>query len=241
MVKAAFSLALVSLVLSSVAYWRSGGQQDVTTASRHVEEEIEALRAKQIELYESVEAMTRAAYERSQEQMQRIAESLRELHQEAAEELRARIDSLDQQLEQMKKKVATGLDSMKETSIEAARKTQEGLAKRIHRLDAQVDILRSKVRINWALASAERNDFAKTDEYLREAVESLNEARRTLGDDHAYDAKINALAELLRQALAAVKEKADDVQARIEKAVAESETLLSTLESDKPAAEPAAP
>lgn len=65
----------------------------------------------------------------------------------------------------------------------------------------------------------------------------IAEARRTLGDDHTYDPRLDAVTESLRDAVKAIDEKAEDVQARIKQAVAHSDDLLSTLEVDERAAD----
>jgi TolA-binding protein len=235
--KLALVLAILSLAIGSVGYWRSGGQHDVEVLRQEVAKEIEVIRTKQRELTDTVAASTRAAYEASQERIRRMAEQLAELRKDATESMKKQVDLATKQMEELEGRIADGIKAVKETTAEKARATEEALAKRVHRLEARVDALRAKREINLALAKAKQNDFDKADEYLQEAVALLKDARETLGNDYAYESELSDVSESLRQAVAAIKAHAADVQARIEKVVTRSDTLLSALESDEQAAE----
>ena len=87
---------------------------------------------------------------------------------------------------------------------------------------------------------ADDAEFEKAEQRLEEAVALIKDARQTLGDDRAYEAELDTVADALREAVAAVKAKAEDVRSRIEQVVADSDTLISALESDEQAAEDAA-
>ena len=72
--KLALALAVLALAVGGVAYWRSGGEQDIATARREMEHEIQNLRAKQKELADKVSAMLDTAYETLEERLRRVGE-----------------------------------------------------------------------------------------------------------------------------------------------------------------------
>ncbi len=238
--KLSLVLALVALIVGGTGYWRSGGKQDVAYARQEIEEEVQVLRAKQRELVENVSAATTAAYKQGRTSMKRAGERLAELRKEAGESLQRQIDTASAQIDKLQQRVTNGMEAMKDTTIAAARDAQVAVTKRIHRMEARVDILRAKRKINDALERADEAKFEKAEQRLEEAVALIKDARQTLGDDHAYESKLDTVAESLREAVVAVKAKAEDVKARIEQVVAESDTLISALEADEQASEAAA-
>jgi hypothetical protein len=107
----------------------------------------------------------------------------------------------------------------------------------VRHLEARVETLQARLQISRALARAKDNDFDKAEDYLRDAVSFFKDARQKLMDDTAYDAKLDATADALRQAVVAVKARAADMRSCIEKVLNESDTLVSALESDEQAAQ----
>jgi uncharacterized phage infection (PIP) family protein YhgE len=233
-------LSILALAVGGVSYWRSGGKQDVAIAKQQIDEQLKQLETKQKELVDDLTATTRAAYASLQESMKRAGERLVEIRKGAAESLQEQIDLASQQLERLQKKSADALAALKDTTIAVARETEEAIAKRVRRLEARVEILHAKLHINSALSRAEENDFDKAEEYLRDAVSMLKDARQKLEGDTAYDTNLDAVADSLKQAVAAVKSRAEDVRQKIEKVVTTSDTLVSALESDEQSAHLAA-
>ncbi len=90
MATTALVIALISLALASVAYWRSGGKQDVQSIQTSLQRELETLRAKQKELVESASQSLAAAYDRSRQRLAATRENLRKQKEEAVEGLEKR-------------------------------------------------------------------------------------------------------------------------------------------------------
>jgi chromosome segregation ATPase len=239
--KLALILAILALIVGGAGYWRSGGDQDVAAASEKIEEEVEELQAKQRELAEKVVAMTRSAYSSSQDRLRRAKERLVELSKHTEEGLQTQVKTAIQKLEALQEQVAERLKSTKESTIAAARETQQTLARQVRRLEARVDILEAKLAINRAMARAEDENLDEAEEYLREALLAIKEARRTLGDDRAHEPELHEAEDSLRQAIVAVKEKAKDVKSRIERVATNGDRLIELLEKDERPAMRAAP
>jgi chromosome segregation ATPase len=229
--KIALILSVLALVIGSLAYWRSGGKEDVITARRALEERIQSLQTKQEELTENAKAATREAYESLQVRMERVAKGLAEIRENAATGLKAQIDSASRDIEALQSQVAQGLKALKDLTVAPGRQAEEALAKGVGRLEARLDTLEAKFFINRALAAAEENQFDRAEERLREAAASIKEAQRKLDGDTAHDAEFHAVNLALREAVTAVKSRASDVRARIDKIVTESDALVASLES----------
>ncbi|HVA50751.1 MAG TPA: hypothetical protein VNH11_30685 [Pirellulales bacterium] len=77
--KLSLILSLLAVILGSVAYWRAGGEQDVTTAGKALRDELTALKAKQDELLDDLASEVQATYERAQEGMTHARQRLSSL------------------------------------------------------------------------------------------------------------------------------------------------------------------
>jgi TolA-binding protein len=235
--KFALLLSIAALALASVSYWRSGGQQDIAAIRQELESEIQTVRTKQKELADNLTTTLTSTYDDLRNSVDRSGERLAELRKDATETLRKQIDQATRQMEELQGRIANGLKAVKDSTLEKARETEHGLAKRVHWLEARVDILEAKVEVNRAVGLAKAKDFEEALVRLRRAVALTGEARRILGHDHAYDSKLDATQESLRQAVAAVEGQAADMIARLTGVVTESDSLLSALDSDERAAE----
>ena len=227
--KASLVISLVSLCLASVAYWRSGGKQDVQALGR----EVEALRAKQKELAESVAQSVAAAYERSRKRLQVAREQLRQLKDEAVEGLEQHIKQAQEQLEALAQRLEDGAKSAKHATVAAARSVEEGIALRVRRVEARATLLQAKAKATRAVGVAGKRDFLRAEQLLEQATGLLRNARETLGDDHAYDQLLDAVKLALREATTAVRTQAEDVRKKIEQVLADTDRLVSTLEADE--------
>lgn len=226
-------LAAVAIALSTIAYWRTGGRQDLTTARRTLEEQLKVLKAKQDELVDDLASTVRSTYERGQEGMARARQRLGELRKDAGEKLQQQIDRATRQIGDVERRIAEALRAAKEATIATARETQNGLMKRVHRLEARVSILAAQWEAGRALKWAEKAEFDRAEENLQEAVARIREAKATLADDDAYDSQLEAVNHSLREAILAARAKAEAFRSRVEKVVADSDALIATLENSE--------
>lgn len=237
MEKLSIALSILAIGLGSVAYWRSGGQQDVITARKAVDDQLTALKARQDELVEDLSSRVRTAYVGAQERMSRARKRLASLREEASESLKRQIDLAASQIANIEKRISEALGAAKESAIATARETQRKLMVRTHRLQARVAILAAQWETGRALKLADKADFDGAEARLRDAVTRLHEAEELLGDDAAYDGQLAAIHHSLPEAIAAAKAKAEGFRARIEKVVADSDELISALEGSEKEAE----
>lgn len=168
--KTAVALGLVALVLSLVAYWRSGGQHDMAIARQAIDEQLRVMKTKQDELVENVAATVRSIYQRGQEGMVRARTTLTELRKEAGESLRRQIDRATQQAEKLERRIVEALDAVNDSTIAKARQTQKALVTRVGRMESRVLILDAQWETGRALKLAEKAEFDRAEDRLQEAV-----------------------------------------------------------------------
>jgi len=229
----ALIIALISLALASVAYWRSGGKQDVQNLQCSLQRELEALRAKQKELVESASQSLAAAYDRSRQRLAVARENLRQQKEEAVEGLEKQVKLAQSQLEALAKRLEESARAAKDLTVSAAHSAEEAIALRVRRMEARATLMQAKAKATRAQSAAANREFERADQLLAEAADLLRDARETLGDDHAYDAKLEAIKSSLREATNAVHTHAEDIRKRIEQVLADTDRIVSTLESDE--------
>lgn len=229
MTTAALILGVISLALASVAYWRSGGQQDVKKWSA----ELEALRVKQKELAESVAQSLAAAYEQSRQRLAAARETLRREKEETVEGLEKQLKLAQEQLEALARRLEEAAKAAKDATVSAAQTAEEAIAERARRIEARATLLKAKSKAKRAVTAAEKKEFDRADQLLDEATELLRSARQMLGDDRAYDHLLDNMKLALRNATTAVRVRAEDVRKKIDQALADSDRLVGQLESDE--------
>jgi hypothetical protein len=222
-------LVVLSLVLSVVAYWRSGGAQDV----QKLRGELEALRLNQKELTESIADSLSAAYGRSRERLQAARENLRRQKTETVDGMEKQLQLAQDQLEALGRPVEEAAGSVKTVAFSTAQRIEEAITLRVRRLEARVTLLQAKAKASRAQAAAAKNDFQRADELLIDAADLFQSARKTLGNDHAYDLQLEAMKQGLRAATAAVRARAQDTRSRIDRVLAETDQIVGALESDE--------
>jgi hypothetical protein len=153
------AIALISLVLAAVAYWRSGGRQDVELAHREIAREIESLRAKQKELAESFCEAIAAAYDDSRRRLRRVRMRLGQLGDQAVEGLRNQIDRAIAQLNTLEQRLEDGARSVAQSTAAAARGVERGIAQRVHRIEARTTLLWAKMHATRAVSRAQKREF----------------------------------------------------------------------------------
>ncbi len=228
----AIVISLISLVLATVAYWRSGGKID----AQRVRIEIERLKAREKELAESITQTIAAAYEASRQRLQYAREVLRHTKDEAIRGLEEQLRRAQAQLEALAQRLEEAARSAKESSISVARNVERAIALRVRRIEARAKLLRAKAKTIMAVSVASKLDFQRAEQLLEEATDLWREAREVLADDHAYDQLFEAMKRSLRDATIAVQSKAQNARAKIEDVLVETDHLVSSLESDEQSA-----
>jgi cellobiose-specific phosphotransferase system component IIA len=222
-------LSLFSLALAATAYWRSGGRED----AKRVRREIEHLKTKQQELGERLGQSIAAAYEASRQRLQFAREALRQTKEEAFHGIEQQLQRAQMQLETLAHHLEEAARSAKEASVNTARSVERAIGIRVRRIEARALLLRAKAKTTLAVTAASKEDPQRAEERLREATELVRTAHGVLNGDHAYDQLFQAMKESLRSATTAVQQRAQNLRARIEEVLQETDRLVSSLEADE--------
>lgn len=232
---AALIVALLGLALAMVAYWRSGGAQDVQKLKTSMDSELEHIHTKQKELVESAVESLAAAYERSRLRLAAVRENLRKQKDEAIESVETQVELAREQLEELAQQLEQSVETAEQRTVAAARQAEQAIASRVRRLQARATLIHAKSKAARAQRAAAVRDFERADHLLAEATEHLFDARELLHDDRAQDLhleqQLDAVRYSLREATAAVRTRAENVQKRLDKLLADSDRIVSTLES----------
>jgi membrane-associated HD superfamily phosphohydrolase len=215
-------IAVISLALAGVAYWRAGGRRDLA-----------ALHTKQKELTDALLFVIEELYEESRQSLRQTADGFRQLKTEAIEELDQQLDRATHQLQALERRLEEGLKSARDSAMLTAHSIERGLRRRVRRIEARGSLLYAKAAAVLAIRWARKAEFDRAEKRLDEATALLALARETLRADHAYDAQFDIVKRTLAEATTAVREKAQDTRQRIEHVLAETDKLLGALEADE--------
>ena len=215
-------IALISLAVAGLAYWRAGGQRDW-----------ERLRAKQKELADALLFVVEEMYEESRLSLRQTADGLQQLKSEAIRELEHQIERAIQQLAALEKHLEEGLKSARTTALASTHKIERSLRRRVRRLEARGSLLFAKAAATLAIRHANNGELPRAEKRLDEATALLALARETMRADHAYDAHFDAVKRNLAEAINAVRAEAQDIRQRIDQVIAENDKLIGALEVDE--------
>lgn len=225
----ALLLVVSSLVLSAVAYWRSGGAQDV----QKLRGELATLQLKQKALTESIAGRLAATYGRSRARLHAAREGFHRLKTETVDGMETQLQLTQDHRELLGQRLEEAAGSVKNVALATAQRIEEAIALRVRRFEARASLLQAKARASRAQAAAAQNDFQRADELLGDAANLFQAARETLAADRTYDLQLEAMKQDLRAATSAVRSRAQDTRLRIDRVLADTDRIVGALESDE--------
>src|SRR5207249_5917400 len=156
-------IAVISLVLAGVAYWRAGGKRDIESARAKLAEELEHLRLKQGELTEAFLLAIEEAYADSRQVLHQTAEGLRHLKEEAVEGLEQQVERTMRQLAALEQRLAESAKSAHASTLATARSVELAIRRRVHRLEARGSLLYAKADVVLAIRWARKEEFQRAE------------------------------------------------------------------------------
>lgn len=227
----ALVVSLAAIVLAAVAYWRSGGQRDLTRAETAVRRELGELRAKQAELLDHASEALTAAYDRSRGRLRAARERLARLQDATVDGLDAQLRRANDHLEALTRRLDHAATSALDATVAAAKATERNIARGARRVHARVVLLEAKAKARLAQRAASDKDWDRADARLADASELLAEARSILDGDDAFDAELDRFRDALRDAASAVRTRAEDTRRRIDQVLADADLVVTSLEA----------
>jgi hypothetical protein len=211
-------LSVASMLLAAIAYWRSGGR-----------EELELVRSKQKLVVDELARRVRRGLDESRARAQRSQQRLAELRMEAAENVQVSIDGLIREVAEIKKESEERLQDLKFEVTAGAQAAQEALAKRMRRVEGSIRVLGARAEIRAAERLADAGDFADAEDLLEDAVAKVREAKMRLSDDDGEEGKFDPVIDALHEAIHAIRERALDHKRQIDSVLSASDSLLASL------------
>ncbi len=216
----ALILSTISLVIASIAYWRSGGSGDIAR-----------LRSQLVETADEMRARLRHGYDESLRRIDRARTLLSEIPPQVAADVRASIETLDKELASVRREVEEELDRLKASVSASSQAARDAVATRVRRLEGRVHLLVARGEMARAETRAERGEFAAAEDLLEDALMKVREVQTRLGPLFDDDPAFAHLLAALRQAIRSVRSRAESRKREIEELIAESDVLLRTLEA----------
>lgn len=207
----ALGVACVSLVLSGVAYWRSGGRRD-----------IEAMHAE-------LRRRVRSGYEASLARIQRAEERLAALRASASVETTKAIEGVRAQLAESRAEIEARLGQLEHGLSVRADAAEQSLERKVLRLEGRAQLLLARTDAARAERLAAAGDFAGAHDSLEEAVARVREVRLRLTNPFEQDPAFQNVVDALLEAIRSVRAQAADHERRIERVLSASDSLVASL------------
>lgn len=216
----ALILATISLAIASVAYWRSGGAQDIAK-----------LRSELVETRDALRARLRSGYDESLLRIDHARALLAAIPPQVAATVRGSIDSLNKELSAVRHEVEQELERLKTRASASSQAARDALATRVKQLEGRVRLLVARGEMVRAESLADRGDFAAAEDLLDDALMKVREVQRGLGPLFEGDPAFAHLLATLRQTIRSVQTRAQSRKREIDELIAESDQLLQTLQA----------
>jgi chromosome segregation ATPase len=184
-------------------------------------------------LLESASQSIAIAYDRSRERWANTRDELITQEKAAVEGLEEQVKKARNQLEILGEKLEEYPTAARESTLDAARRAEEAISRRIRRIQARVTLLQAKGKARWAQKAETDKDLERADQLLQESMDLLREARETLSGDPVYRKELEAMKSALQEATAAVRTRTEDIRQRINRVLADTDSIINTLEADE--------
>jgi hypothetical protein len=233
----ALCISILSLIISCVAYYRSGGKQEISAHEQTLNQNIERLTAMAQGADDDVAARRKARYERNLRTIAALRSRVAALKEEAVEEIREDVGRIAQILDRLAERAARELRNIKAGIDATLTQADIGLRLTIDDAKAHLKVIEAKRELVLARIAIARNDFVDAEARVESALRYLEEAQ-SLAVGHQEG--LAALRSQAQQMLVAIRTKADTMRASIDALLDRSNRLLNQMSGHGAAAKTAA-
>jgi chromosome segregation ATPase len=210
----ALVISIISLIIGSIAYIRSGAWRRISAVERTLDERIEELRSLVHRAGDSLAVSVRAGYRRSIRAIGEMVSLVRSLSETAVEEVREDLGAISETLDRLSVRAAREINEVKAGMVAAVVEAEESLRRAVEEAKARLAVIEAKQQLALARLAVTRNDLADAQSNVEAAMLSLKTAR-SLTAGHA-----ESLEEAQKQA-----------QRTLVELRAKANTLIATLDS----------
>jgi hypothetical protein len=211
--------SVVSLVVATVAFWRAGGRRDV-----------ESLLSKQRLVLGDLSARLTSGLETTLTRVGRARQRLSELSKEVSSNLRQALDEAARELAAIERETREALGRLKSGTFAEARAIEEGLSRRVHHVEATIQVIVARAEIGAAERLADRGEFPQAERLLEEAVATIRDAQTRMREELADESQFIPVIAALHDALRMIRARAEDHKREIDSAVLASDALVAALQ-----------
>jgi hypothetical protein len=222
----ALGIAILSLIISIRAYYRSGDREPIASLERAFDQKLSRVSAIAQHAADEVTAKIKAGYERSRRVIADLQSRLTALRQESIEEIREDVGKLTAILERLGERTASELQEMKVEANFKMAELEAGLWLSVEDAKAHLKMIEAKRDIVLARRAIVRNDLVEAEMRVESAAKNIDEARSlALGHHESLD----ALQKETQAMLAAIRAQADTMKTSIDALIERSKRLLNEL------------
>ena len=233
----ALCISVLSLILASVAYYRSGGRQDIRLLERGLNEKTERLSAMAQRATDSVAASVRAGYERSIRMISDLQSQVAALREGAVEEIRDDLRMMAQTLDKLAERAAREIREVKIEVSLAVTEAETALRLAVEEAKARLKVIEAKRELALARIAISRNALSDAQARVESALSYLQDAR-SLTVDHVES--VSAMQKQAQEILVTIRTKADTMKAALDALIERSNRLLTEMSDQGSAVKTAA-
>ncbi|HWP42912.1 MAG TPA: hypothetical protein VNO14_06745 [Blastocatellia bacterium] len=222
----ALCISIVSLIIASVAYLRSGGRQDIRAAEQALSKKIEELGSLVRRTGDSLVASVRAGYERSLRAIGELRTEVAALGEAAVEEVREDLRALADTLNRLAERASQEIQEVKSGMGAAVVEAEEKLRRAVDEAGAQLAVIEAKQQLALARIALSRENVTGAESHVETALAFIKTARR-LTTEHT--AGLEGLQKQAQQMLIDIREKASDLQGRLRSLIERNNQVLAEM------------
>jgi hypothetical protein len=222
----ALTILSLSLIISCLAYYRSGRKNDLGTVERTLDQKIERVSLLAKRAADSVAARLRAGYERSLRMISDLQARVAALREEAIEEIRDDLKALAEKLERLAGLASRELEAIKAGVDFSLMETDIGLRLTVDDAKAHLKLIEAKRELLLARRAIIRNELVEAEVRVEAALGNLQEARSLAV---GYHDNISALQKQAQEMLIAIRARAETMRTSIDVLLERSSRLLKEM------------
>src|SRR5918992_1945594 len=166
----ALTILSLSLIISCLAYYRSGRKNDLGTVERTLDQKIERVSLLAKRAADSVAARLRAGYERSLRMISDLQARVAALREEAIEEIRDDLKALAEKLERLAGLASRELEAIKAGVDFSLMETDIGLRLTVDDAKAHLKLIEAKRALLLARRAIIRNELVEAEVRVEAAL-----------------------------------------------------------------------
>ena len=229
----ALVMSILSLIIGSIAYIRSGGKQDIRVVEQALNEKIEELRSQVHRAGNSLVASVTAGYQRSIRAIDEMKATGKALGEMAVEEIRRDLRAISETLDRLAERAAREIKEVKTGMDQVVVEAEDSLRRAVEETRARLAVIEAKQRFALARIAVARNDVVDAESHVEAAMSHLNTAR-SLTSEHA--AGLKSIQKQAEQMLVEIRTKSATLKATLNSLIERNDRLLAEMsDSDRSA------